>query len=128
MAFVLKLMFEDLESVGSIHHVSSGQEALAWVRIEQPTIAIMDLWLPDIHGVQLARKIKDESPHTHVIVYTGEENIDHYLNDLLEIGISGIVHKGRSMDYVRTSVECVMQGATVLPIEHFTRLRLPTSK
>jgi DNA-binding NarL/FixJ family response regulator len=47
---------------------STGPETLAQVRKEKPDLVILDLTMPEMHGLDVARVIREENPETDVIV------------------------------------------------------------
>ena len=49
---------------------SSGEEALKKI-VERPTIVLLDIMMPDMHGFKVLDKIKETAPSTQVIMVTG---------------------------------------------------------
>ena len=88
-------------------------EALRRARSARPDVAVVDQNLPDGHGTDLARQLRDESPGTAVIIVSAmaEEAI---VGDAVDAGCAGLVSKGRgSVDLVR-AVRAVVEGQTFL--------------
>jgi len=50
--------------------VSNGQQAVDAVARLKPDVAIVDLMMPDVDGLEVCRRVKRVSPLTHVIVVT----------------------------------------------------------
>ena len=50
--------------------VSNGEEAVDAVKRLKPDVAIIDLMMPDIDGLEVCRRIKRLAPQTHVVVVT----------------------------------------------------------
>src|SRR3954453_11850686 len=69
----------DIEVVGE---AGTGREALALTRRLHPNLVLLDVRLPDMDGLAVARAIKLESPRTSVIVFTFYENADYLLEAL----------------------------------------------
>lgn len=57
----------DLEIVGE---AASGEEAIALVQEHAPDVALMDLLMPGIGGIEATRQIKQLSPRTQIIILT----------------------------------------------------------
>src|SRR5262249_55089389 len=85
----LRMLIEahsDFELVGA---AQSGPEALAAVLKLKPDIAILDVSLPEINGIAVARRLARECPSAGVIVLTGNKD-RRYLNQALEAGAGGL--------------------------------------
>jgi signal transduction histidine kinase len=54
-----------------VHTAGNGQEALRLFKKIAPPIVLTDIKMPDMDGIELLRKIKEESPDTEVIMFTG---------------------------------------------------------
>ncbi|MBW1669040.1 MAG: response regulator [Deltaproteobacteria bacterium] len=68
---VLKLFSNFLQREGyQVLTASSGAEAIQRIR-EKPHIVLLDIMMPDLHGLKVLDKIKELSPSTEVIMVTG---------------------------------------------------------
>jgi len=54
----------------------NGAEGLAWLENNHATLALIDLGLPDISGIELLKKVKAAYPATELIVLTGKATLD----------------------------------------------------
>lgn len=72
--FLLRLALSNVKNL-EMTHFKTGAELMAKIS-EQPSIAIVDLNLPDINGLDLIKKMKIETPHTKVIVVSAQRDID----------------------------------------------------
>jgi DNA-binding response OmpR family regulator len=61
---------------------ATGQEALAALRQEEIPLAIMDLMLPDASGLELLAHVREHSPDTEVILFTGLGALDSAIQAL----------------------------------------------
>lgn len=67
-----ELMTMLLETMGcKVATAYSGNEALLYVRGQLPGLIFLDLGLPDLSGYEVAKQLKAEHPHIHVIALTG---------------------------------------------------------
>jgi DNA-binding NarL/FixJ family response regulator len=92
---------------------ASVAEGLRQARDARPDVAVVDQNLPDGHGTDLARQLREESPGTAVVIVSAmaEETI---VGDAVDAGCSGLVSKGRgSVDLVR-AVRAAAEGQTFL--------------
>jgi CheY-like chemotaxis protein/cytidylate kinase len=60
-----------LRDVGSVA-VFSGQEALSFIKEDEPEVIVLDLSMPGINGLEVLRKVKNDNPDIEVIVLTGK--------------------------------------------------------
>ena len=93
--------------------VGTGQEAVAVADAEQPDVVVMDLQLPDLHGIDATRRIVGASPHIAVLVLTMFEDDDSVFA-AMRAGARGYLVKGAEHAAIRRAVEAVGQGETIL--------------
>ncbi len=88
-----------------------GDEALAKLGETQPRIALLDLCLPGLSGIEVARRIARSAPDTAVILYTafGDRAL---LTEALDAGVRGFVLKEAPLAEVVRAVELVAGGKT----------------
>ncbi|MBW1918174.1 MAG: response regulator, partial [Deltaproteobacteria bacterium] len=68
---------EYLEEAGyQVQAVTDGQQALTEFQAEKFEIAILDLFMPGISGLDLLSQFKQISPETEVIIFTGYADLD----------------------------------------------------
>lgn len=95
-----------LEQAGGIEVVGAteqGAAALPLVESLRPDVLLLDVHLPDVSGVEVARRVRERFPEVAVLVLTGYEEIG-YLRALREIGVRGFVGKTRRVS--RSSTRC----------------------
>ena len=90
-----------------------GFEAIRLARELRPDIAIVDLAMPLINGVGVARKILRELPRTKVILLTMHTE-EPYVLDALQAGVAGYVVKSDAAADLTQAIEDVLRGSTYL--------------
>lgn len=111
-------MVDGLEVVAE---TSSGGDALLLYREHQPDIALMDLRLPGMGGVDAIKAIRGEFPAARIIVLTtfdGDEDIYR----ALQAGARGYLLKGMEADDLIAAIRSVHAGKTCIPAEVAGRL------
>ncbi len=94
----------DFEVVGE---ACDGFEASALVERLKPDVAVLDLMMEGINGLEVARQIKKRCPSTRVVVLSMYGN-EGYVLEALQAGVKGYVLKGStSEDLVRAIREAV---------------------
>lgn len=102
-----------IEVVGA---VGEGFAALWLLRELQPDIVLLDVRLPDISGIEVARQLRTEFPTVKVLVVTGYDEIG-YARALLQLGVRGYLAKSASGAELVAAVRAVAAGNQVITAE-----------
>lgn len=123
VSFGTRMILEKVEGVEVIGIAESGKAAMECFLQEHPDIIFLDLHLPDIEGLEVAKKMKTISSEVDLIIFTG---MDYFpiLGRLLSVGISGVLTKDASAEQMIRLVERVKDGETIIPIEVFKQLQI----
>jgi DNA-binding NarL/FixJ family response regulator len=92
---------------------SDGQEALRSAEKAQPEVAILDISMPVLNGVDAARELKKSSPKTQVILLTQHDE-DQYVTEALRAGVRGYVLKSQAADDLVHAIREVCRGCVYL--------------
>lgn len=94
MRIVLKKLFDDIENeyMEVIGEAINGAEALDLLNTLKPDIIILDVTLPDINGVEVAKKIIDANPYTKIILSTTPRQMEQ-AKQALDYGVKDIIEK-----------------------------------
>jgi DNA-binding NarL/FixJ family response regulator len=79
-----------------------------------PDLTLMDLRLPDGHGVEAIRLIRQKNPSAKIIVLTTYEG-DEDIHQALQAGAMGYLIKGMSHDVLVKAIRKVYEGNRFLP-------------
>jgi two-component system, NarL family, response regulator LiaR len=101
---------DDIEVVGE---AVDGEEAIEAVRRLSPDVALMDLVMPRMDGIEAIRHIRDESPQTRVIVLTSFVDEDKML-PAVRAGAAGYLLKDVEPQELVTAIRTVHGGAALL--------------
>jgi DNA-binding NarL/FixJ family response regulator len=85
---------------------NTGAEAVAKAEQLQPDIAILDITMPELNGIDAARRIKKSSPKTEILVLSVHHS-DQLIRDILDAGVRGYVVKSDSDRDVVAAVEAL---------------------
>jgi DNA-binding NarL/FixJ family response regulator len=103
----------DMQVVGE---ASTGQKAIEGFREHQPDIALMDIRLPDMSGIDVMIAIRKEFPEARIIMLTTSEG-DVEIQRALEAGASGYMLKSMPPKEVVEAVRQVHRGKKRIPPE-----------
>jgi NarL family two-component system response regulator LiaR len=106
--------FLDLqEGVSVVGEAATGAEAVAMVEELLPDVVLMDLVMPDLDGIEAARRIRDLSPTTKVIVLTSYAE-DEKIFPAIKAGAAGYLLKDVEPDEIAEGIRRVQRGEALL--------------
>jgi DNA-binding NarL/FixJ family response regulator len=85
----------------------SGREAVDLARQLQPDIAIVDLMMPELNGLETTRQIRKASERTQVLIFTMHHN-ESLIHDVLDAGARGYLLKTDAERHIVTAVETLL--------------------
>ena len=99
------------EGVSVIGTASNGREALEKIERLAPDVAVLDVRMPGMDGVETARQSVALAPETRIVLYTGfgEQAL---LSEALDIGVRAFVQKEGSLDELVRAIKAVAEGGT----------------
>lgn len=86
----------------------SGQEALSLLRNGRFAIAVLDLMLPDLSGIEVLKRIREDHGDTDVIILTAHGSLETAI-EALRLGAYDYVEKPFYVETVRAPVERVLE-------------------
>ncbi len=105
-----------LEASGKVEVVAEagdGREALERVLEQRPDVALIDVGMPGLNGLELARRLAAEAPRVRVIVLSMHAEAS-YVSQALKAGVAGYLVKGASVSELPLAIESVVRGDTYL--------------
>jgi Response regulator containing a CheY-like receiver domain and an HTH DNA-binding domain len=97
---------EDIEIVAL---VASGEEAVSLAAKLHPDVALMDLSMPGMDGVEATRRMIGASPGVRVVMLTSFAEPEH-VNDALDAGAVGYLLKDADADEIVRAVKAASRG------------------
>jgi DNA-binding NarL/FixJ family response regulator len=96
----LKVLLES-EGFQVVGEASDGQDAVRYSESLHPDVAVVDISMPILNGVDAARELQKASPKTKIILLTRHDE-DQYVTESLRAGVKGYVLKSQAAtDLVR---------------------------
>lgn len=102
--------YPGLEVVGM---VGDGEGALALADSLRPDVAVIDIRMPKLNGIEVVKRMPEHSPGTKTLVLTAHDD-DDYVFALMEAGASGYLLKTASPKDLADAVRRVHRGETAL--------------
>jgi DNA-binding NarL/FixJ family response regulator len=85
-----------------------GREAVDLARELQPDIAIVDLMMPDLNGLETTRQIRRVSGRTQVLIFTMHQN-EALVHEVLNAGARGYLLKTDAEQHIVAAVETLLR-------------------
>lgn len=111
----LRLALTNKPKIDIVGEAASGKETLAYLASQTPDIVLLDHILPDISGIDVARKLKKEKPEIKILMLSAEKP-ENIIEQVLETGIEGYISKSSHVEEVEEAIISVMNG-----LEYFGR-------
>ncbi len=88
-----------------------GEEALEKIEQRKPQVALIDVRMPKLGGIEVARRAQRAAPDTSILLYTGYGD-RALLTEALDVGVRGFVLKEAPMDDLLRAIQSVATGGT----------------
>jgi DNA-binding NarL/FixJ family response regulator len=108
--FVVEMLGKrpELQVVGQ---ASDGLEALQKAVELRPDLILLDIGLPRLNGIEVARQMRSLVPESKIIFLTQESSAD-VVQEALSLGARGYVTKNMALADLFSAVETVLSGMT----------------
>jgi DNA-binding NarL/FixJ family response regulator len=91
----LKALIESRPGWQVCDEAHTGQEAVTKAAKLKPDVAIVDISMPELNGLEAARRIREASPHTEILILSVHYS-DQLIRDILRAGVQGYIVKSDS--------------------------------
>lgn len=103
---VLEKMTDEFDLIGV---AENGNQAWELIKNKKPDIALLDIEMPDMSGLDLCEKVRAEGLFTKVIALTVHKDEDIF-NQALEAGVHGYILKENSINDLSEGIKTVLSG------------------
>jgi DNA-binding NarL/FixJ family response regulator len=109
----LRSLLEDEDGCRVIGEATDGLTAIDLITELRPEVAILDVQLPDLGGLEVARRTRERSPETRVVMLSMHAD-EPYVLDALRHGALGYVLKGAATTDLIAAVHAAVAGRRYL--------------
>lgn len=106
-------ILEERPDIQVLAEATDGEDALEQATHLLPDVALLDIRLPKLNGVEATRRLRSASPKTRVLILSAYDD-DDYVFALMEAGAAGYLLKTAPATEVVEAVRAVARGETVL--------------
>jgi DNA-binding NarL/FixJ family response regulator len=96
-----------------VGQAGDGEEAVQLAEALRPQIAVLDVEMPRVNGIEAARRIRRVSPDTRIVALSMYGDV-HYRDRMFEAGASAYVLKNEAIDDLVVAIETVLCGGRYL--------------
>ena len=119
LCMLLELRAERIKIVGA---ASTGTEAVQMARCKPVDVALLDIRMPGLDGVEAARTIRADNPSIRVVILTTFDERE-LVHGALDAGVSGYLLKDAPVDEIVDAIEMAFKGRLLLSTRAARRLR-----
>ena len=102
--------------------VTDSNQVLDIVKEQNYDLYLIDLYMPNINGIELSKMILQMETDAKILIYTGFD-IDSHFNRLMEAGITGFLSKTATQEQLVTAIRCALREEAVIPLQLLKQLR-----
>lgn len=105
----LKTIVERDKRYKVVGEAGTGRQGLKMAKQLKPDLAVVDISLPDINGVQITNEMRDLLPETKIMIVSMHSKID-YIAEAFQAGATGYVAKDSASDRLVQGIDTVLKG------------------
>lgn len=105
----LRYLIEKQKDWSVCGEASNGRMAVELAEQLRPDVAILDMTMPELNGVEATRQILKKIPQARILLYTMHET-ESIITDALDAGASGIVLKSDAGENIVSAVTSIAKG------------------
>jgi len=109
----IRSLLEDEPGLSVIGEAEDGRSAVAMACKLKPDVAIMDIAMPLLNGLEATRQIKMQCPSVKVLILSMHDN-EEYIRQVLEAGAMGYILKDAAARELISAIQSVYRGEAVL--------------
>ena len=106
---LILLTLGKVKGIAVVGEFGLGKPGLDFCLKEKPDMLVVDLMLPDMNGLDIAREVRRVVPDMKILVITAHPS-ERLPAELMSIGVNGYVDKTEPIEYVLSAVETVRAG------------------
>ena len=109
----IRALLQSLPEVEIVAEAGNGQDALTALVRTKPDIALIDISMPGLNGLELAARVSREVPETRIVILSVHGDASH-VAQALRVGAKGYLVKDAAADELPILLRSVMRGETYL--------------
>ncbi|MGZ4160798.1 MAG: response regulator transcription factor [Neobacillus sp.] len=108
----MKIILSTYEEFEVLETVNDGLEALSFCKKHEVDVALLDVRMPNMNGVEATKLITEQTKTKPLILTTFDD--DEYILDAIKNGAKGYLLKNNDPEQIRDAIKSVFNGNTVM--------------
>lgn len=109
----LARLLEEQPDLKVVAESTNGQVAYEQALVLKPDIVILDIAMPRMNGIEAAKRIRKDLPKIKILILSMYSH-EHYIDELLEAGVSGYLLKDASGRDIIKAIHAALRNETFL--------------
>lgn len=106
-------MLEAMPGVNVVAEANDGREAVVLARTHHPDIAVLDISMRELNGIDAGMQIRAESPQTRILILSMHAS-NEFVQRAMKSGVSGYLVKDSAPLELTLAIETLMRGEIYL--------------
>lgn len=115
LRLVIKTHLTQVANIEDVVEAGNGQEAVELTRQYLPDLAILDVDIPRINGLDVIPRLRLAHPHIRVMILSGHDT-PTFVQRAVRAGAQGFVSKTQDISEIVRGVEAILSGYSVFPV------------
>lgn len=109
----IRSLLEGIEGASIVAEANNGREAVALAKLHQPDLAVMDITMKELNGIDATAQIRLESPSTRVLILS-MHSTEEFVTRAIKAGAHGYIVKDSAPQELTLAIEAVMRDEIYL--------------
>jgi DNA-binding NarL/FixJ family response regulator len=109
----IRALLERVPEVQIVREATDGRKALHLINLHQPDVALINVALPRLNGLEVVRRIAKDFPEVRAIVFSAHAT-EEYVRQALHSGAAGYLLKSADAIELELAIKAVARGETYL--------------
>ncbi|MBN2892151.1 MAG: response regulator transcription factor [Bacteroidales bacterium] len=105
----INAMLIGVKDIELIDEVTRGLDIFNSIEKHQPDIILLDVKLPDISGIEIAKQITEKYPQIKILILSSQDD-EETIVEAVKVGVKGYLHKNVKKEEFLEAVRYVYEG------------------
>jgi len=102
-------LIESVEGYACCGEATTGRDAVRLAEKFLPEVAVLDISMPELNGIEAARQIRKISPRTKILIFTVHD-AERLVYEVFQAGAHGYILKSDAGRHLLAAIACVLEG------------------